>query len=332
MEKLSIKKISYALYICIVLVGFDLKAAFQEFRARKLFHRPESIEPSIPALHKAVDDNDLVRVKALIDRGAFIDELSTVGELELIESLGNDNSLRGNRPMHFAKSAEMVRLLVSLHANLELQNLHGKTPLHSSVEKINASCVRALISAGANIEAMDDNMQTPLHLAARKCKLAKIDQSNASIEITQDLLVHGANMYATSVSNLTPLDYGIKYNNKKFVKAFIAAGYDVAKIDFTKLRGEQGARHLQEVEDLLEWYTPERIDKENSLLGQSIEFAHDQYKKGKPWLLGAMLGLGKNSSLESLVHRNISDRSRSHFEPSYLEGQIIPALKKQMPN
>jgi hypothetical protein len=330
MEKLSIKKISYVLCACLVLISFDLKAAFQEFRARRLFSSSEVSIPELPALHKAVDDNDLIRVQALIARGGFIDEISTVGELVLIESLGNDTSFRGNRPLHFAKSAEMVRLLISLQASLELKNLHGQTPLHCSVEKRNASCVQALIFAGADIEAIDDHMQTPLHLAAGKCKgRGKV---NDLVGVAQELLSHGANMYATSVSHLTPMDYGIKNNNKKFVKVLIAAGYDPAKIDFANLREHQGSGNLQEMEDLLEWYSQEVIDKENSLFGQSIEFAHDQYKKGKPELLATILGLRKkvNGELESFMHSNLSSRAKSHFEPSYFKNQLIPGLKKQI--
>ncbi|KAI9713254.1 MAG: hypothetical protein M1820_001241 [Bogoriella megaspora] len=84
----------------------------------------------------------------------------------------NAQTLRGDTAAHIASQytlSQLVELLASFGANLDLKNLKHMTPLHeicASRDFIgNRGTLKALLGAGANVYAMDEKQRTPLHLA-----------------------------------------------------------------------------------------------------------------------------------------------------------------------
>lgn len=74
--------------------------------------------------------------------------------------------------------AHLVEALVAVHgANLELGDIHGATPLHTTATRCLAGgfMLQKLLTLGAYVDAKDIHMSTPLHLAAQRGHLKCID-------------------------------------------------------------------------------------------------------------------------------------------------------------
>ena len=61
----------------------------------------------------------------------------------------NDRDLRGQIPLHFAKSSEIVKTLINAGIDVNLQDNKGFTPLHLAVQKGKGDVITALIEEGA---------------------------------------------------------------------------------------------------------------------------------------------------------------------------------------
>lgn len=234
----------------------------------------------------------------------------------------------GNTPLHLAKSAQMVKLLMDNGADIEAINESGETPLYVASLSGNVAVVRALIVrranleakdeddctplhyagsamvarelilSGANKEAKDEFKRTPLHVAAESCKELRTlpDGSTISVnnvEIAQELIGTGANMYSLSFVDYTPMDLAIKNNDIKLVKMFLRYGFDRRKIKVERLKKEFSRRDselskLNEMFKLIGWYSPEIAREENTLFGQCVQHARDECEKGRPSLLSGM--------------------------------------------
>lgn len=95
-------------------------------------------------LHEAVRNDDVVAVLALIAQEADV----------------TAEDPYAHTPLHFAKNADIIRVLLKHGAHVDATNIHGYTPLHLVVR---ASCpqlhithidlVRLLLHHGANVNA-----------------------------------------------------------------------------------------------------------------------------------------------------------------------------------
>ncbi len=132
-------------------------------------------------LQKAVAENDLSSVVALIKMGA-------------------DVNMRGNLmypPLHLALDRDRHSIAVALiqaGADVNLPDATGKTPLHRAVMQSQETFVRTLVKLGADTNAKDDQGRTPLHV---------ITTSNPDIV---DLLVqNNARLNEKDINGNTPL-------------------------------------------------------------------------------------------------------------------------------
>ncbi len=132
-------------------------------------------------LQKAVAENDLSSVVALIKMGA-------------------DVNMRGNLmypPLHLALDKDRHSIAVALiqaGADVNLPDATGKTPLHRAVMQSQETFVRTLVKLGADTNAKDDQGRTPLHV---------ITTSNPDIV---DLLVeNNARLNEKDINGNTPL-------------------------------------------------------------------------------------------------------------------------------
>ncbi|XDB50956.1 hypothetical protein AB1E18_004510 [Capra hircus] len=97
----------------------------------------------------------------------------------------------GASPLHWAKNAEMARLLLKRGCDVNGTSSAGNTALHVAVMRNRFDCVMVLLTHGANADARGEHGNTPLHLA----------MSKDNIEMIKALIVFGAEVD-------TPNDFG----------------------------------------------------------------------------------------------------------------------------
>ncbi|XP_033260931.1 85/88 kDa calcium-independent phospholipase A2 isoform X6 [Orcinus orca] len=88
----------------------------------------------------------------------------------------------GASPLHWAKTAEMARLLLKRGCDVNSTSSVGNTALHVAVMRNRFDCVMVLLTHGANAEARGEHSNTPLHLAVSK----------DNMEMVKALIVFGA--------------------------------------------------------------------------------------------------------------------------------------------
>ncbi|XP_005207423.1 85/88 kDa calcium-independent phospholipase A2 isoform X2 [Bos taurus] len=97
----------------------------------------------------------------------------------------------GASPLHWAKNAEMARLLLKRGCDVNGTSSAGNTALHVAVMRNRFDCVMVLLTHGANADARGEHGNTPLHLA----------MSKDNVEMIKALIVFGAEVD-------TPNDFG----------------------------------------------------------------------------------------------------------------------------
>jgi ankyrin repeat protein len=104
-------------------------------------------------------------------------------------------------PMHAARSAEMVQLLLDFHADPEVVNRAGERPLHHYVDRKNMATMRAILQRGADVNpASGIYGWTPLHRAAQA----------GSADAVKILLEFGADVTLRDTELNTPLHFAAK--------------------------------------------------------------------------------------------------------------------------
>nr|XP_045728495.1 85/88 kDa calcium-independent phospholipase A2 isoform X1 [Mirounga angustirostris] len=97
----------------------------------------------------------------------------------------------GASPLHWAKTAEMARMLLKRGCDVNSTSCAGNTALHVAVMRNRFDCVMVLLTYGANADARGEHGNTPLHLA----------MSKDNVEMIKALIVFGAEVD-------TPNDFG----------------------------------------------------------------------------------------------------------------------------
>lgn len=104
------------------------------------------------SLLKAINNNDLTRVKELITSGFFTNQIKSEGEL-----------LLGNAAL--VENPEIIKILIEAGASPDWEGL-GKELLETAIMETHIELVKAIIDAGANINTIDEDGNTPLMSAA----------------------------------------------------------------------------------------------------------------------------------------------------------------------
>ncbi|KAI0968529.1 hypothetical protein F4678DRAFT_481772 [Xylaria arbuscula] len=201
----------------------------------------------------------------------------------------------GNTALHYISadtSAEVMELLVTRGANIELKNEGGRTPLSFSACYSNTSAIRCLVEHGARINIVD-NIGTPLNAAfLRKEKTGKqeiiqylLEEAHAKVNIPT-LMWSGALQIASLMSTVeivrlliekyhadvnakdntgrTPLHIAL-YHSMEHVELLLEHGADLNAVDITKRNALHyavlGGRH--NVVKLVLDRQPEFVDQED---------------------------------------------------------------------
>jgi uncharacterized protein len=129
------------------------------------------------SLLKAINDDDLTKVRELISNGSCAKQIVSQGELLLGSAL-------------LVENLEIIKTLIEAGAYPNWEGL-GKELLETSIMEDHAELVKILINAGAIINTTDEHGNTPLMSAA----------AIGSLEIVQTLVKNAAEVNAIS-------DYG----------------------------------------------------------------------------------------------------------------------------
>ncbi|XP_063099808.1 85/88 kDa calcium-independent phospholipase A2 isoform X2 [Cavia porcellus] len=132
----------------------------------------------------------------------------------------------GASPLHWAKNAEMARMLLKRGCDVDSTSTLGNTALHVAVMRNRFDCVMVLLTHGANAGARGENGNTPLHLA----------MSRDSVEMAKALIVFGADVDTPNDCGETPAFIASKNGKLVTRRAFltllraVGATYNVPSI------------------------------------------------------------------------------------------------------
>ncbi|XP_037587446.1 85/88 kDa calcium-independent phospholipase A2 isoform X5 [Cebus imitator] len=100
----------------------------------------------------------------------------------------------GASPLHWAKNAEMTRMLLKRGCDVNGTSSAGNTALHVAVMRNRFDCAMVLLTHGANADARGEHGNTPLHLA----------MSKDNVEMIKALIVFGAEVDTRNDFGETP--------------------------------------------------------------------------------------------------------------------------------
>ncbi len=159
-------------------------------------------------IHRAAYKGDLKKVKKIIERNP--------------NQINVQDSLRFT-PLHLASGKghiEIVEFLLNHGADIELENIHGDTPLTLAARYARFGqyeTIKALLEHGAKVNHKDKHGRTALHDAAMY----------SGKEIINLLISYGADVNARDEHQSTPLHQAAMLNNIEAAKALVEHGADI---------------------------------------------------------------------------------------------------------
>ena len=266
-------------------------------------------------------------IKCLINK-KIINEVDKKGEtalLKMLKPFGNYTE---------EETYNIIKLFIENGANLNIQDLSGRTPLIYAIEKmLSLRIIELLICNGSQIDISDKKGETALFKALKTTFI-----NNNQYLIIDLLLKNGANYYQQNNEGDYPLIYAIKNNsNLKSIKLLIEKSgaltedyyYKLCKL-LSKLFIEKDKKNLKEICYYLLKYGLD-INKlkqisNNKLLGFSQFFDYLEKQKNKIDYTCALLltkGL-KNGYL--LYHQISRGFSKDIYQDEFVD--IVKELEK----
>jgi ankyrin repeat protein len=189
-------------------------------------------------LHDAAEIGDGNVVKSLLASGAPINAQSHLGATPLHDAVtydncqaieilligGSDPTARdsgGRTPLFYAKTAEVVNVLVKAGAWLPARDKQMQTALHYAVKWGTLATISALIDAGINANVIDAQGRTPLFLAAELGYAEKVEI----------LLLNNANPNLEAVDFNTPLHAAASCGNLSVFAILNRVGANMDRIN-----------------------------------------------------------------------------------------------------
>jgi len=184
-------------------------------------------------LQFAIWNNKLETVRALIAKGADVNEPSGNGDYALLMIC------------EFRHQSGAFTAIVEAGADVNASNSCGNTALHEVAWHGELTLMKALIDAGADVSAANGAGWTPLHHAAR----------NGHLDCTKALIQAGANVDSGNVEGCTPLHDAVQFGHEECMQALIEARASVNEMNKrgnTPLHAALRIGHLQCTKALLE--------------------------------------------------------------------------------
>lgn len=162
-----------------------------------------STAQATPLIHAAYE-NDLAKVKALLENGASANELNRyeVNALSLACQNGN---------------LAIIDLLLASGGDANQALPGNESPLHTAARVGKVNCLKSLLKSGAEIDAKEHNGQTPLMWAANA----------GHAEVVRLLLDEGAEFQRPVQNGLTPMFFAVRQGHIECTKLFLDRGVDI---------------------------------------------------------------------------------------------------------
>lgn len=141
-----------------------------------------------PELIKAVVNNDMDKVKMLVEKGEKLEAQDSQGNTALHWAV-----LAGNRNLAY--------YLLNAGADPNQESLYGSNSVMIAAERANTELLMLLLDAGGDPNSADYDGWTPLFYAVQ----------GGSTAVAELLLKAGADPQASDVEDMTPLMYSIQY-------------------------------------------------------------------------------------------------------------------------
>jgi ankyrin repeat protein len=151
--------------------------------------------PASPPICRAAWDGDLAKVR---------------NQLRDDPQLVSARDVTGGTPLDRAATtghADIVRLLLANHADVNARNNDGMTPLYGAAENGYTEVAILLLASKADVNARTHGGYTPLHVAA----------SRGRKEVTRLLLDNGADVNAKAGDGSTPLHWAVTRGHQDVV-------------------------------------------------------------------------------------------------------------------
>ena len=134
----------------------------------------------------------------------------------------------GESPLYFGittvpaneQKPEIIHELLKLGANPNYVNSNGVTLLHCAAYNLNLEIMRKLLENGAEPNALDKIKNSPL-----QCVFLATDEKYI-VEAIKELVTHGANINAQNKKGKTPLHRATKLDNYSITKVLLELGSD----------------------------------------------------------------------------------------------------------
>ena len=168
-------------------------------------------------LINAIRKNNTIQIKELIAAGADINTKDRSGNSLLIQAIKLGN-------------IDMVKLLLSLDADIYNEGLYGWSPLtYAVIESKNKPIIQLLLNSGVNIDEQDSYGYTPLQRALDFI----LDESDTDtyIDVIKLLVELGANINGEDKNGYTPLMRAINSRNLKIAKLLLSLGANIDQED-----------------------------------------------------------------------------------------------------
>ena len=183
-------------------------------------------------IFEAIDNNDIVRVKELLDSGIDVNIKNESGDT-LLHIVCSYNS-----------NIEIVKLLLEQpNIDMNTKNYYGKTPLYLACEENHVETVKLLLKhPDIDVNSKTNNGKTSLH---RACNIN-------SIEIVKLLLAHPNISVNVKDDNVNSSLYqACRYNKIEIVKLLLAKPDIEIDFDYNILKKEEELPHWDDEGDLI---------------------------------------------------------------------------------
>lgn len=151
-------------------------------------------------LHQAVDHNDIVTVKKLLNKE----------NINIQDKYGQSLLFLAAYDGHI----DLVELLINEGANLDTKTEYGSTALMAASIHNNSDVVSFLINSGANLDIQNNKGETALYVAAYEGQLKNIEL----------LIAKNANMDIKDNIGVTPLIISLLNREENIAKLLIQKG------------------------------------------------------------------------------------------------------------